>query len=204
MRRQAVVNANVTFRLRLEGPDGFTEEDYCYPKGIEDYVFREGRLRLPDRAVFIQADRRGRDRDDLPDYSVKITARLCFSRTFQMQEYYHNSSWLENGGSPEKAARSALTSALDAYIKSQDKYTKKRIRHQMAGRAGLPGFGDQLLLHADLLREPDEKAINNRFIQQAMTAFFQGASHDVPYREQGRGRQDRRAGAHQQAFARER
>ena len=73
---------------------------------------------------FIEADRRGRDREDLPDYNVKITACMCFSRTFTMQEYYHNSSWLENGGSPEKAARSALTSAIDAYIKQQGKYNK--------------------------------------------------------------------------------
>ena len=124
MRRQAVVNANVTFRLRLEGPDGFTEEDFCYPKGIEDYVLEKVGSEYLTEPFFIQADRRGRDREDLPDYNVKITACLCFSRTFQMQEYYHNSSWLENGGSPEKAARSALTSALDAYIKSQDKYTK--------------------------------------------------------------------------------
>ena len=75
---------------------------------------------------FIEAERRGRDREDLPDYNVKITACLCFSRTFQMQEYYHNSSWLENGGSPEKAARSALTSAIDATSRAKASTTKTR------------------------------------------------------------------------------
>lgn len=125
MRRQAVVNANVTFRLRIEGDDGeFSEEDFCYPKGIEDYVLEKVGTDYLTEPFFIEADRRGRDREDLPDYNVKITACMCFSRTFMMQEYYHNSSWLENGGSPEKAARSALTSAIDAYIKQQGKYNK--------------------------------------------------------------------------------
>ena len=83
MRRQAVVNANVTFRLRIEGDDGeFTEEDFCYPKGIEDYVFEKVGADYLTEPFFIEADRRGRDREDLPDYNVKITACLCFSRTF--------------------------------------------------------------------------------------------------------------------------
>lgn len=98
MRRQAVVNANVTFRLRIEGDDGeFSEEDFCYPKGIEDYVLEKVGTDYLTEPFFIEADRRGRDREDLPDYNVKITACMCFSRTFTMQEYYHNSSWLENG-----------------------------------------------------------------------------------------------------------
>ena len=112
------------------------------------------------------------DRDDLPDYNVKITACMCFSRTFMMQEYYHNSSWLENGGSPEKAARSALTSAIDAYIKQQGKYNKNEsgIKWQ--------DVQDCLVLVTNCFstqtsyENQTKKAINNRFIQQAMTAFF--------------------------------
>ena len=173
MRRQAVVNASVTFRLRTEGDDGeFTEEDFCYPRGIEDYVLEKVGANYLTEPFFIEADRRGRDREDLPDYNVKITACLCFSRTFQMQEYYHNSSWLENGGSPEKAARSALTSAIDAYIKQQGKYNKNEsgIKWQ--------DVQDCLVLVTNCFstqtsyENQTKKAINNRFIQQAMTAFF--------------------------------
>ena len=173
MRRQAVVNANVTFRLRIEGDDGeFSEEDFCYPKGIEDYVLEKVGTDYLTEPFFIEADRRGRDREDLPDYNVKITACMCFSRTFMMQEYYHNSSWLENGGSPEKAARSALTSAIDAYIKGQGKYNKNEsgIKWQ--------DVQDCLVLVTNCFstqtsyENQTKKAINNRFIQQAMTAFF--------------------------------
>ena len=172
MRRQAVVNANVTFRLRLEGPEGFTEEDFCYPKGIEDYVLEKVGADYLTEPFFIQADRRGRDRDDLPDYNVKITACLCFSRTFQMQEYYHNSSWLENGGSPEKAARSALTSALDAYIKSQDKYTKNETAIKWQDVQDCLVLVTNCFSTQTSYENQTKKAINNRFIQQAMTAFF--------------------------------
>ena len=167
MRRQAVVNANVTFRLRIEGDDGeFSEEDFCYPKGIEDYVLEKVGTDYLTEPFFIEADRRGRDREDLPDYNVKITACMCFSRTFMMQEYYHNSSWLE------KAARSALTSAIDAYIKQQGKYNKNEsgIKWQ--------DVQDCLVLVTNCFstqtsyENQTKKAINNRFIQQAMTAFF--------------------------------
>ena len=172
MRRQAVVNANVTFRLRLEGPEGFTEEDFCYPKGIEDYVLEKVGSEYLTEPFFIQADRRGRDREDLPDYNVKITACLCFSRTFQMQEYYHNSSWLENGGSPEKAARSALTSALDAYIKSQDKYTKNESAIKWQDVQDCLVLVTNCFSTQTSYENQTKKAINNRFIQEAMTEFF--------------------------------
>ena len=172
MRRQAVVNANVTFRLRLEGPEGFTEEDFCYPKGIEDYVLEKVGSEYLTEPFFIQADRRGRDREDLPDYNVKITACLCFSRTFQMQEYYHNSSWLENGGSPEKAARSALTSALDAYIKSQDKYTKNESAIKWQDVQDCLVLVTNCFSTQTSYENQTKKSITNKFVQEAMTDFL--------------------------------
>ncbi len=182
MRRQAVVNANVTFRLRnanvtfrlrIEGDDGeFTEEDFCYPKGIEDYVLEKVGADYLTEPFYIEAERRGRDREDLPDYNVKITACLCFSRTFQMQEYYHNSSWLENGGSPEKAARSALTSAIDAYIKSQGKYNKNESSIKWQDVQDCLVLVTNCFSTQTSYENQTKKAINNRFIQQSMTAFF--------------------------------
>lgn len=172
LRRQAVVNANVTFRLRVEGVEGFEEKEYCYPKGIEDYIVEKTNHDYLTEPYFIETNRRGRDRDDLPDYNVKITACFCFSRGMQMQEYYHNSSWLENGGSPEKAARSAFTSAIDAAIKKQGKYKKNEsiIKWQ--------DVQDCLVLVTNCFstqtsyENQTKKAINNKFIQQAMTAFI--------------------------------
>ena len=172
LRRQAVVNANVTFRLLVEGDEGFTQEEFCYPKGIEDYILEKIGHDYLTEPYFIQADRRGRDRDDLPDYSVKITACFCFSRGLQMQEYYHNSSWLENGGSPEKAARSAFTSAIDAYIKQQGKYTKNETPIKWQDVQDCLVLVTNCFSTQTSYENQTKKAINNRFIQQAMTAFF--------------------------------
>ena len=172
LHRQAVVNAGVTFRLRIERDGKFAEREYCYKNGIIDYVAElagEGALTAPE---FISAERRGRDREDKPEYKVKLSAAFCFSNKVQAIEYYHNSSWLENGGAPDKAARSAFTSAIDAYIKKLGKYQKNEtpIKFQ--------DVQDCLILVTNCFstqtsyENQTKKAINNRFIQTAMTEFF--------------------------------
>ena len=175
LRRQAVVNANVTFRLRVQNEEaegGFIQEEFCYPKGIEDYVLEKVNNDYLTEPYFIQAERRGRDRDDLPDYNVKIMACFCFSRGVQFQEYYHNSSWLENGGSPEKAARSAFTSALDAYIKQQGKYTKNESSIKWQDVQDCLVLVTNCFSTQTSYENQTKKAINNKFIQQAMTLFI--------------------------------
>ena len=172
LRRQAVVNANVRFRLLLEGEDGFEQQEYCYPKGIQDYIAEKVGLDYLTETYYIEADRRGRDREDLPDYSLKITAAFCFSKTFQMQEYYHNSSWLENGGSPEKASRSAFVSAIDNYIKVQGKYNKNEASIKWQDVQDCLVLVTNCFSTQTSYENQTKKAISNRFIQQAMTAFF--------------------------------
>ena len=172
LHRQAVVNAGVTFRLRIERGGRFDTKDYCYQNGIMDYVAEiagEGALTAPE---FISAERRGRDREDKPEYKVRLSAAFCFSNKTQAIEYYHNSSWLENGGAPDKAAKSAFTSAIDAYIKQLGKYQKNEspIKFQ--------DVQDCLILVTNCFstqtsyENQTKKAINNKFIQTAMTEFF--------------------------------
>ena len=109
LRRQAVANAGITFRLRFEKDNGiFETREYYYENGIQDYVAElagENPLTLPR---FIQTERQGRDREDKDEYRVRISCAFCFSNRVNVLEYYHNSSWLENGGAPDKAVRSAF------------------------------------------------------------------------------------------------
>ena len=172
LHRQAVVNAGVTFRLRIERDKGFDTRDYLYENGIMDYVAElagENPLTAP---VFIQAERKGRDREDKPEYKVKLSAAFCFSKTVSALEYYHNSSWLENGGAPDKATKLAFTSAIDNYIKGLGKYQKNEsaIKFQ--------DVQDCLILVTNCFstqtsyENQTKKAINNRFIQTAMTEFL--------------------------------
>ncbi len=172
LRKQAVVNAGVHFRLRLQKGKSFASEDFCYENGITDYVAEiagEGALTAP---YFIQAERRGRDREDKPEYKVRLSAAFCFSNRVTALEYYHNSSWLENGGAPDKAAKSAFVSAIDAYIKKLGKYQKNETAIKFQD------VQDCLILVTNCFstqtsyENQTKKAINNRFIQQAMTEFF--------------------------------
>ena len=172
LHRQAVVNAGVTFRLRLEKNGGFETREYRYENGIIDYVKELAGEKTLTAPEFITAERRGRDREDKPEYKVKLSAAFCFSRDASVLEYYHNSSWLENGGAPDKAARSAFVSAIDAYIKKLGKYQKNEspIKFQ--------DVQDCLVLVTNCFstqtsyENQTKKAINNRFIQQSMTEFF--------------------------------
>ena len=172
LHRQAVVNAGVTFRLRLEKNGKFETRDYCYENGIIDYVLELAGTKPITEPEFITAERKGRDREDKPEYKVKLSAAFCFSKDASVLEYYHNSSWLENGGAPDKAARSAFVSAIDAYIKKIGKYQKNE------SPVKFQDIQDCLVLVTNCFstqtsyENQTKKAINNRFIQQAMTEFF--------------------------------
>ena len=178
LKRQAVVNAGVSFRYRRETEKGkFAETEYRYEHGILDYVTElagEAPLTAPQ---FWEAERRGRDREDKPEYKVKISASFCFSNQVNRIEYYHNSSWLEYGGAPEKAVRNAFVYAIDAYLKSQNKYTKSE------SKITFQDVQDCLILVTNCFstqtsyENQTKKAITNKFVQEAMTEFFRSRLH---------------------------
>ena len=172
MKRQAVVNAGVTFRFKNQVGGKFETTDFQYDNGIADYVAElsgEDSLTAP---VFWQTERKGRDRADKPEYKVKLSVSFTFSNKVQVVEHYHNSSWLEHGGSPEKAMRSAFVSAIDSYLKQQNKYTKNE------SKITFPDIQDALVLVSNNFstqtsyENQTKKAINNKFIQEAMTDFL--------------------------------
>ncbi len=172
LKRQAVVNAGVTFRFRNQAGGKFETTEFRYENGIVDYVSElagENPLTSP---VFWQAERKGRDRADKPEYKVKLSVSFCFSNTVQVIEHYHNSSWLEHGGSPEKAVKSAFVSAIDGYLKAQGKYQKSE------SKITWNDIQDCLVLVSNNFstqtsyENQTKKAINNKFIQDAMTEFL--------------------------------
>lgn len=121
---------------------------------------------------YIEAERKGRDRADLKEYKVKMSFAFCFNNENHQIEYYHNSSFLEHGGAPDKAVRNAFVYAIDQYLKQNGKYTKNESKIQFADVA------DSLLLVSNSLstmtsyENQTKKAITNKFIQDAMTEFL--------------------------------
>ena len=172
IRRQSIVNPGLLFQLRSQSGSSFETEEFIYQNGIADYVEElVGENRLTDVQVW-SAERRGRDRADMPDYKVKLHVAMCASNKLSMQEYYHNSSWLEHGGSPEKAVRSAFVSQIDAYLKQNGKYLKNE------SKITFQDVQDCLVLVSSSFstqtsyENQTKKAINNKFIQEAMTDFL--------------------------------
>ena len=173
MKRQAVVNAGITFRFRNQiGTNKFETTEFNYENGIADYVAELGGADALTLPVFWQTERRGRDRADKPEYKVKLSVACCFSNKTQIIEHYHNSSWLEHGGSPEKAVRSAFVSAIDGYLKQQGKYNKTE------SKITFNDVQDCLVLVSNNFstqtsyENQTKKAINNKFVQEAMTEFL--------------------------------
>ena len=173
MKRQAVVNAGVTFRLRNETvPGKFETQEFLYENGIADYIRELAGEDSLTEPVFWEAERRGRDRADKPEYKVKLSVALCFSNRVALCEHYHNSSFLEHGGSPEKATRSAMVSAIDKYLRDNNKYTRGE------SKITFPDVQDCLILVSNNFstqtsyENQTKKAITNKFIQEAMTEFL--------------------------------
>ena len=173
LRRQAVVNAGVTFRLRCEVASGkFETEDFLYEHGIRDYLAELAGDDPLTEPVCWETERRGRDRADKPEYKVKLNIEWCFSNRVHLIEHYHNSSFLEYGGSPDKATRLAFVYAIDKYLKENNKYTKGE------SKITFPDVQDCLVLVSSNFstqtsyENQTKKAITNKFVQDAMSEFL--------------------------------
>ncbi len=173
IKRQSVVNAGVCFRLRVEKEGrGFDTKDFVYPNGIADYLAE----RVGDAAftmpVSWHLETQGRDREDKPEYKFKADVTFCFSKTVQFIEYYHNSSYLEYGGSPDKAARSAFTYAIDKYCKSKDLYKKTDVKIVFQDIQDCMVLVINSFSTQTSYENQTKKAINNVFIADALNQFI--------------------------------
>ena len=173
MKRQAVVNAGITFVLRNETePNKFQETEFLYENGIVDYVTElagEGSLTAP---VFWQAERKGRDRADKPEYKVKLSCAVCFSNRVSIIEHYHNSSWLEHGGAPDKAVRNAFVYQIDAYLKQNNKYNKNESKITFQDVEDCLVIVISSFSTQTSYENQTKKAITNKGIQEAMVEML--------------------------------
>lgn len=172
IKRQSIVNAGVKFILRNQVGSSFETYEYLYEDGITDYVKEFTQDDAFSSVKFWQTERIGRDRKDKPDYKVRINVALCFSNKKQLKEYYHNSSWLEYGGAPEKASRSAFVSQIDAYLKQNNKYIKSDNKITFQDVEDCMVLVISSLSTQTSYENQTKKAINNKFIQEAMTDFL--------------------------------
>ena len=172
LKKQAVVNAGLKFQFKYSANGQRLQETYLYEDGIVDYA-KELMGETPLSGVhFAATERVGRDREDKDDYTVKMQTAFVFTNDNVRTEYYHNSSFLEHGGAPDKAAKSALVSAMDAYLRNNNKYTKNE------SKISYVDIFDSLILVTNSFstqtsyENQTKKSITNKFIQEAMTDFL--------------------------------
>ena len=172
LKKQAIVNAGITFEFRFETADGMQKEEYCYPNGIADYIAEiAGDKTLTAPAMWTD-ERRGRDRADKPEYKVKLSCCFAFSNTVNLIEYYHNSSFLEHGGAPDKALRIAFVAELDAYLKAEGKYNKNESKITFQDVADCLIFVSNCFSTQTSYENQTKKSITNKFIQECTTEFL--------------------------------
>ena len=172
LKNQSVVNAGVRFILRNQVGKGFETYEYYYENGINDYIKEKVGENALTSFLSWSGESMCRDRDDLDEYKLKMSVALTFSNKVQMKEYYHNSSYLANGGSPDKAVRQAFLSQIDLYLKQSNKYQKSD------GKITFQDIEDCLAIVVSAFstqasyENQTKKSINNKGIQDAMTAFI--------------------------------
>ncbi len=173
LRRQAIVNDGLLFICRTEQEDGsFEEKEYCYERGITDYlaeIVGDTSIGTPQDW---QTQRQGKDREDKDEYKVKLHVAIAFSNKVKLVEHYHNSSWLEHGGVPDKAMRQALTSQIDTYLKSTNKYNKGESKITFADIEECLVFISSNFSTQTSYENQTKKAITNKFIYDAMTEWL--------------------------------
>ncbi len=170
MKKQAVVNKGIKFRF-IDYKNKLNYE-YCYPEGIVDYIKEFQNEKGFSEPYYIETEKKGRDREDKADYKVKLSCAFCFNNEVNLLEYYHNSSFLEHGGSPDKAVRTAFVYVIDKLIKAANKYNKNE------SKITFVDVEDSLILVSNSFstetsyENQTKKAITNKFIQDAMTDFL--------------------------------
>lgn len=172
LKKQAMVNAGIKFILYNETSDGMEMTEYYYENGIVDYLKEAVGEKYFTGVESWEAERRGRDREDKPEYKVKMQIAFCFSNEINMLEYYHNSSWLEHGGSPDKAVKNAFVFAIDKYLKQNSKYNKNESKITFVDVADCLALVINSFSTQTSYENQTKKAINNKFIQEAMTEFL--------------------------------
>ncbi len=186
MKRQAVVNGGLTLNLKYQRQDGsWAEHSFVYPEGILDYVRQIAHIDGENQAVeaegkvgtltvpeFWQGEKRGKDREDKSEYDVRIEVAFCFSAATQKLEYYHNSSWLEHGGSPEKAVKSSFLRAIDGYLKQSGKYNKNEQKISFQDVEDCLVLVTNCFSNIASFSDQTKKEVTNKFIAEAMIEFF--------------------------------
>lgn len=168
IKRQAIINEGINFIFRKQVGYEFETTDFNYQNGIVDYVQE---IVKEDAMIPIQSwksEKKVRDRSDKPEYKTKINVAVTFSNKHKLSEYYHNSSYLEHGGAPEKAVKNAFVYQIDLLLKQLGRYNKNESKISFSDIEDCLVIVISSFSSVTSYENQTKKAITNKGIQDAM------------------------------------
>ena len=172
LKRQSIVNAGVNFVFKNQVNGKFETTEFKYENGITDYVNEVlGEQGLSATQSWF-SEQKVRDRKDKPEYKCKMNIAVGFSNRVSLHEYYHNSSWLEYGGAPEKAVKNSFVYQIDKWLKENNKYTKNEKKITFEDVEDCLVIVISSFSSVTSYENQTKKAITNKGIQDAMTEFL--------------------------------
>lgn len=176
--KQAIIAKGITIAITDEATNETIE--YTYPDGILGYVRElsndfDKLFTLP--VVFAEegecVDRVDASTQELEKrYKGKFELLFAFSNDLNLIEYYHNSSPLEYGGSPDKALRTSFVTALDREIRRQGKYKNNEARLKFSDIEESLVFVSSTFSTYTSYENQTKKAINNEGIYNFMSEMI--------------------------------
>lgn len=172
IKRQAIVNPGIEFVFKTQVGSRFEEKVFLYNDGIVEYLKEVVGEDGISTVQSWQTEKKVRDREDKPEYKCKINVALAFSNKVHLTEYYHNSSWLEYGGAPDKAVRNAFVYQIDSYLKQTSKYNKNESKINYSDVEDCLAVVISSFSSITSYENQTKKAITNKGIQEAMVEFL--------------------------------
>lgn len=167
---QAIVNGGLklTFIDKEEN-----ETEYYYEDGISGFIdsIANEEFRL-SQTLSLSSEFKGKDNEDDKDYKIKSDVYFTFNRESAFKRLYHNSSWLESGGTPDDIIKNSFVFSIDKYIKEKSMYDKKE------KKISLEDVMDSLVIvmstysTISLFTDQTKKKIQSDFMKQSVTDWL--------------------------------
>ena len=168
---QSIVNGGLRFVFNNDKVG--ESKEYYYENGVADYIksISNEEHMLTD-VISFTTEQKGRDNEADKDYRIKTDINFAFNRETSFSRYYHNTSWLENGGTPEEFIKNSFTFVIDKFLKEQNLYNKNE------KKVTFEDISDSLIVITStystisLFTDQTKKKIGSDFMKQSVTKWL--------------------------------
>lgn len=170
LQQQSIINKGLKFKFI----DKYLDEihEYYYENGIIDFINEIGNNTSFSNIMNFITEASGKDNSKSDEYKIKCQIVFCFNNEVNYMQYFHNSSCLINGGTPETFIKKAFTYSIDKYIKDNNLYKKSE------KQINFDDIKESLIIISNtfstisLFTDQTKKCIDSTFMQDYMTTYL--------------------------------